>query len=152
MEQKKIYLTKERLKSLREELEELKKERKKRTEGESPEALHSEELNPDYIAFKEKINLLDAKIAKLEEVVKNARVLRAPRDKSKVEVGAKVTVEVEGKKDHFTIVSSMEADPALGRISDQSPVGRALLGKRVGEEVPVSSPIKTIYKIKEVNY
>ncbi len=150
--QKKIYLTKERLEEIKEELYQLKEERKKKLKEETPEAFHSEELNPDYIAFKDKINELDVKIAKMEEMVKEAEVMKSPKDKSKVDLGAEVTVEVKGKEDTFFLVGKMEADPAMGKISNESPVGRALIGKKKGEEIPVSSPVKTIYKIKEIKY
>ena len=67
-------------------------------------------------------------------------------------LGAKVKIDVDGQKDEFVIVGTLEANPALGKISNESPVGKALLGNKIGDEVIVSSPIKTTYKIKNIKY
>jgi transcription elongation factor GreA len=63
-----------------------------------------------------------------------------------------VFLDIDGETDEFRIVGSVEANPSLGLISNESPVGKALLGRRVGEEVIISSPIKTRYKIKKIRY
>ena len=67
-------------------------------------------------------------------------------------MGAKVRVDVEGQKGEFTIVGTLEANPAIGKISNESPVGRALLGHKIGDEVLVSSPVDIKYKIKNIKY
>lgn len=67
-------------------------------------------------------------------------------------IGAKVKIDVNGQKDEFEILGTLEANPALGKISNESPVGRALLGKKIGEEVTISSPAKATYKIKGIKY
>ena len=69
-----------------------------------------------------------------------------------VGLGSRVYLEIDGMKDCFEIVGSAEANPSVGRISNESPVGRALLGLKKGEEVIISSPIKTKYKIKKIEY
>ena len=69
-----------------------------------------------------------------------------------VDLGAKVKIDIAGKKDEFMIVGTLEANPSLGKISNESPVGRALLGHKVGDEIVVSSPMKTTYKIKKIKY
>jgi len=61
-------------------------------------------------------------------------------------------VEVDGQEDEFEIVGSLEANPSIGRISNESPVGKALLGHEVREEIVISSPVKTVYKIKDIKY
>jgi len=63
-----------------------------------------------------------------------------------------VVVAAKGGKDELTIVGTLEANPSLGKISNESPVGRALLGRRVGEEVVISSPAKVVYKIVKIGY
>ena len=68
-----------------------------------------------------------------------------------MQIGSKIKVDVDGDEDEFIIVSSVEADPMQGKISDESPVGRALLGAKVGDIVAVSSTIKSTYKILEIN-
>ena len=81
-------------------------------------------------------------------------MIKAPaRDKqSIVGLGAKVKIDVDGQRDEFVLVGTLEANPALGKISNESPVGRALLGHKIGDEVVVSSPIKITYKIKDIKY
>jgi transcription elongation factor GreA len=63
-----------------------------------------------------------------------------------------VVVEVNGEEDEFQIVGTLEANPLLGKISNESPVGSALMGKKVGDEIIISSPVKTVYKIKKIKY
>ena len=67
-------------------------------------------------------------------------------------LGAKVKIGVDGQKDEFVIVGTLEANPVLGKISNESPVGKALLGHKIGDEVFVSSPVKIVYKIKNIKY
>ncbi len=148
----KYNLTEEGLKKVKKELEQLIKVRKEKTKGHVPEVLHSEDLNPEYLDFREKMHFLEKKITKLEEVVKNAEIIIPPEDKSKVALGAKVLIEADGQEDEFIIVGSMEADPAKGMISDKSLVGKKLIGKEVGDEVEISSKVKTVYKIKNIEY
>ena len=67
-----------------------------------------------------------------------------------VELGSTVLVETNGGVDEFTIVGSLEADPNRGKISNESPVGKALLGAKVGDIVEIASTVKTVYKVKEI--
>ncbi len=152
MGEKKYHLSKEGLKRLREDYERLKEARQSRIGGrdDAPEVLHSEELNPEFVQFRDDMNFLEARMAELEDVLKNARPIRPA--KGKVDVGTMVTVTVDGQDDRLTIVETMEADPAVGRISKESPIGKALLGNKVGDEVMIQTPIKTIYKIKKIDH
>ena len=125
-----------------------------KTRGESPKILHSEDLNPEYLAFQEDLSFLESRIIELENILKNVALIKIPPKikQNIVNLGATVMVEVDGQNDEFTLVGSLEANPAAGKISNESPVGKALLGSRVGEEVVVSSPIKTTYRIKRIRY
>jgi transcription elongation factor GreA len=154
MEEKKFYLTKEGLERIEKEYEALKELKLAKTKGESPKVMHSEDLNPEYLAFQEDIDFLELRIIELENIIKNSELIRLPRREKQnvVDLGAQVTVEVDGQKDQFTLVGSLEANPSVGKISDESPVGKALLGHKVGDAVVVSSPIQTIYRIKKVKY
>jgi transcription elongation factor GreA len=69
-----------------------------------------------------------------------------------VGVGAKIRVDVAGQKEEFILVGTLEANPALGKISNESPVGKALLGHKIGDEVVVPSPVEIKYKIKNIKY
>ena len=153
-EERSFYLTPSKLKELKEECEALKKARFAKTHSEVPNIWESEDLNPDYISFQEDLDLLEARISELENVIKNTKVIKVPfgTKREEVRLGAYVTVEVNGQEDEFQILGTMEANPEAGKISSDSPVGKALLGAKKGEEVPVSSPIKTIYKIKRIKY
>jgi transcription elongation factor GreA len=151
----KFYLTKEGLKKLKEEYEALKELWKKKTSKEIPEILHSEDLNPEYLVFLEDLNLLEARLRELDKTLKNAKLIKPPpkEKQNTIQLGATVTVEDEkGQINKFTVVGSVEADPLQGKISIDSPVGKALLGKKVGERVVISFPIKAVYKIKNIKY
>jgi len=151
---KTFYLTREGLKKIKGEYQKLKELKFSKTRGGAPRFFHSDDLDPEYLDFEDDLSLLDAKISDLEYIIKNAKVAKTPPPKNQniVQLGAKVLLDIEGEKEEFAIVGTLEANPSLGKISNESPVGRALLGHRIGDEVPVSSPIKTIYKIEKIKY
>lgn len=153
-EEKNFYLTKEGLGKIKREYKELRELKFSKTRGESPKILHSEDLNPEYLAFQEDLNFLETRLIELENIIKNANLITIPKKQKQniVNLGATVLVQVDGQSDEFSIVGSLEANPSLGKISNESPVGKALLGRRIGEEVLVSSPVKTVYKIKKIKY
>lgn len=148
---KKYYLTSEGLKRLKKEYEVLKKMRNSKTSGEAPVLLESEDLNPEFVSFQEDLARLDDKIAETEVILKNAVLIGRKSKDGSIGVGSKFLVEIDGEsEDEFTIVGTLEASPALGRISNESPVGKALLGRKAGDLITLSSPIKTTYKIKKI--
>ncbi len=128
--------------------------RKLKSQGDVPSVLHSEELSAEFIAFRDDLDFLESRIEELEHVLKNFELIKAPprRERDRVNLGAHVTVEVDGQKDEFVVVGTLEANPSQGKISNESPVGKNLLGRKAGEEVVISSPIKVIYKIKKIKY
>lgn len=150
--EKKYYLTKEGLKKLKEELKELKRLRKLKMKEEVPSYTHSDDVNLEYLSFWEDINFLERRILEIEEILGSCELIKKPRDQNIVQIGATVWVEINGKEDRFQIVGSPEADPSKGKISNESPVGKALLGKRVGEKVLVSPASNIAYKIKRIEY
>lgn len=155
MEGKIFYITKAKLEELKKEHEELLEfERKSTVEQESPKIFESEDINPEFISFQEDIGFLRSRIDELKNIIEHHELIKKPskEKQSFVDVGAKVKIEVDGQKDEFVIVGTLEANPALGKISNESPVGKALLGHKVGDEVVVSSPIKTTYRIKNIKY
>jgi len=152
MNEKKYHLTKEGLKRIREDYEKLKKAKQSRIgdRDDAPEVLHSEESDPELVQFQEDMNFIEVRLAELDKVLENARPIRPA--KGKVDVGTVVTISVDGQDDRLVIVETLEANPAIGWISKESPVGKALLGNKEGDEVVVSSPIKTVYKIKKIDH
>lgn len=89
--------------------------------------------NEDYSAARNEQKLNESRIGEIEEILKNARIIQGT-GYDKVEMGAKVTVELGGKEYTYSVVGPVEANPLEGRISDKSPIGQALLGRKVGEE------------------
>lgn len=154
IQEKKFYLTEEGFKKLEKEREELKVLKFSKTGGESPKIWQSEDLNPEYLAFQEDMGFLESRLTELDYVLKNAEMIKPParEGRNAINLGARVFVDVEGQTDEFELVGTLEANPALGRISNESPVGKALLGHKAGDEVIVSSPVKTTYRIKKIKY
>ena len=152
---KKYYLTKEGLKGIKKEYAKLLKLRKLKSKGDVPSILHSEELNTEFVTYREDVDFLESRIKELEHVLKNFGLIKPPpprKEKNRIHLGAQVKVEVDGQEDEFTIIGTLEANPTMGKISNESPMGKILLGHKVGEEVVISSPIKVIYKIKSIRY
>lgn len=155
MDGKIFYITKGKLQELKKEYEELLDiEHKKALGQETPKILESEDLNPEFVSFQEDIGFLRSRIDELKNILEHHELIKGPaKDKQGiVGLGAKVKIDVDGQRDEFVIVGTLEANPALGKISNESPVGRALLGHKIGDEVIVNSPIKITYKIKNIKY
>jgi len=155
MDGKTFYITKAKLQEIKKEHAELLDfERNKAGVEEAPKILESEDINPEFISFQEDIGFLRSKIDELKNILDHHELIKKPpkNNQSVVGLGAKVKIDVNGGKDEFIIVGTLEANPALGRISNESPVGKALLGHKVGDEIVISSPTKTTYKIKGIKY
>ena len=152
---KKFYLTKEGIGRIKKEYEDLRCIKTLKTEGEMPKILHSEDLNPEYLSLQEDLGFLDFRLAELKNILENFELIQIPikSQRDTVGLGATVTLkEPDGQINEFMIVDSLEANPNEGKISSESPVGKALLGKKIGEEVIITSPIKVVYKIKKIKY
>ncbi len=139
------YFTEEGLKKLQDELQELKTKGRSDIAKQIAEARDKGDLseNAEYDAAKDAQGLLELKIAKLEEVVGNARVLDEKSiDKSKVSILSKVKIKntKNGASMNYTLVSEEEADLKSGKISVKSPIGKGLLGKKVGEKASIEAP------------
>lgn len=151
----KFYLTKEGLKKVQEEHGKLLEFKRAKMLGEVPSTLHSEEVNPEYLAFQEDMSLLEARIAEHENILANAALIKIPsKDKRDViALGAVVTLEMDGTINEFMIVGTMEADPAQKKISNESPIGKAILGAKVGSTVsPNTSVVSHTCKILKIRY
>lgn len=103
--------------------------------------------NSDYISAKEELAFVDGRIAELEELIQNAKV-STPATNDTVDFGHSVTVKVNATQAVFKIVGEWEADPAQKKISHSSPLGQALMGKKIGDQVEVAAPAgKIVYTI-----
>ena len=138
------YLTPEGLKRLEEELEHLKTVRRAEVAQRLHDAMAEGEVeeNPEYEDAKNEQAFVEGRILEIETILANAVLIENKGPSNEVRLGSKVTVtEVgSGSKEHYIIVGSAEADPANGRISNESPLGRALLGHKVNDVVSVQAP------------
>ena len=156
MEEKKNLLTYAGLKSLEEELQDLKVVKRKEVAQKIKEAREQGDLseNAEYDAAKDEQRDIEARIEEIEKILKNAEVgVEDEVDLDKINVGCKVKVyDVEYEEEmEFKIVGSTEANSLEGKISNESPVGKALLGAKVGETVSVEAQAGCIqYKILEI--
>ncbi len=139
---KQVLLTAEGLKKLQEELKLLKDERRKEVIERIQEAVSHGDLseNADYAQAKEEQAMVEGRIQEIEEMIKNAQIIAHNGNHNMVSIGSTVTVKVGGKESKYTIVGSNEANPAAGKISNESLVGKSLLGSKVGDKISVQTP------------
>lgn len=150
---KTFRLTKEGIGELKQELDSLIAER-----GEIAESIRTAREfgdlaeNSEYQSARAAQERNETRIAEIEHILQNVEVIKAPKGSAKVQLGSKVTLKGDdGKTKEFQIVGTVEADPLNGKISDESPIGQALIGKHEKEEVEISTPIETAtYKIVDV--
>lgn len=109
--------------------------------------------NAEYQAARQEQERNDNRIADIENILQNVEVITAPKNDSKVRLGSKVKLQAEGgKAKEFQVVGTVEADPLNGKISDESPIGQGLLGKKEGDSVEIRMPAETIvYKIVDIS-
>ncbi len=106
--------------------------------------------NAEYDAAKQEQAFLEGRISELEEIIKSAKVSDSAKADAVV-VGARVTVHVDGDEETFHVVGAPEADPLKNKISHNSPLGQALVGKKVGDKVEVEAPIgRVTYTILKI--
>lgn len=151
---KKYLLTPEGLAKLNEELKHLIEVKRKEVIERIREAAAHGDLseNADYAQAREEQSFIEGRIQEIEEMIKNAEIITANTQHNIVTIGATATIMVNGKEKKYTIVGSNEANPSEGKISNESIVGKSLLGKRVGDKVPVSTPAgETIYEIVSID-
>lgn len=156
MEEKKNILTYEGLRKYEDELHDLKVIKRKEVAEKIKEAREQGDLseNAEYDAAKDEQRDIEARIEELEKILKNAEVVVEDEvDLDKINIGCKVKLfDVDYNEDvEYKIVGSTEANSLKGRISNESPVGRALIGCKVGETVSVETQAGTLeYKVLEI--
>ena len=96
--------------------------------------------NSEYDDAKNEQGMMEARIAEISRILSEATVVNAPKRSSKVNIGSTVTVDMNGRERVFTIVGGAESDAHEGKISNESPVGQALLGCKKGDEVTTTGP------------
>ncbi len=151
-----ILITQEGLDKLAAELKELVEDRRPDVIARIKSAKELGDLseNAEYSSAKDEQSFIEGRIQELDDVIKHAKVVK---DSSKsggktIQIGSRVTVQVEGDTDQYELVGPAESDPARGKISTDSPVGQALLGHQVKETVKVRTPDGDVaYKIVAVS-
>lgn len=156
MDAKKIFLTQEGLEELKKELVDLQNAKRPKVLERLAEARAMGDLseNSEYTAAREELALIDGRIEELQEILKGVEVIKedhSAKGKKAVQLGSKVKVKIKDKHDVFTLVGEWEADPKERKISHESPLGKALIGKAVGEQVEVEAPAgKILYTVVEI--
>lgn len=143
-----IYLTPEGAARLREELTELKGPQREALSRRLREAIQMGDLseNADYHKAKEDQAFLEGRIQELEYILSNAEIVEDTGKRDEVRVGVSVTVQEDDfEPEVFYIVGAKEADPRAGKISNESPIGKALMNRRVGDSVVANTPAGDIH-------
>jgi transcription elongation factor GreA len=151
---KPTYLSQGGLEKLRTELDEMVQVRRAEVAGRIHDAKEHGDLseNAEYEDAKNEQAFVEGRIQTLEALIKNATIIDETHGTDHVQIGSTVKVDGTDGKEVFTIVGSTEASPREGKISNESPVGRALLGKRKGESVVVHVPAGDFsYKILDIH-
>ncbi|MBI3386013.1 transcription elongation factor GreA [Candidatus Gottesmanbacteria bacterium] len=150
--QQKVLLTKDGLTELQKEYDELVNVKRPMAVARLSDARDLGDLseNSEYASAKQDLSFIDGRILELEEILRGAKIVTSHK-RGQVEVGCKVTLHIDGKREIFTVVGEWEANPTEKKISHESPLGKALLGKKVGESVEVEAPAgKLLYKILHI--
>ncbi len=151
---KNYYLSAKKLEALKLELLELKTVRRLEIADRLKRAKEYGDLseNAEYSEAREQQDALESRIEELEDFTKNASIIKKSSCQEVIDLGCEVQLEHKGKVKKFTIVGSNEAKPEDGLISNDSPIGQAIIGKKVGDSVKIKAPAgEIIYKILKIN-
>lgn len=108
--------------------------------------------NAEYQTARQEQEKLESRISDVEHILNNVEVISKPKGDSKVQLGSTVKLSGNGSAKEFQVVGTVEADPLSGKISDESPIGQALLGKKVGDEVEIKTPTEShTYTVTEIS-
>ena len=108
--------------------------------------------NAEYQSARADKDRNDTRISEIENILQSVDIIQKPRGAVKVQLGSTVKLKGDGKTKEFQVVGTVEADPLNGKISDESPIGQALLGKKEGESVDIVTPAETAsYKIVDIS-
>ncbi len=109
--------------------------------------------NAEYASARSEQDKAEGRIAEIDHILKNVDIITQPKGDNKVQLGSRVVLKGEaGKLKEFQVVGTVEADPLSGKISDESPIGTLLLGKRQGDEVEIVTPAETaVYTVDSIS-
>jgi transcription elongation factor GreA len=148
---KQFKLTQQGIDELKAELSELIADRPNITERiRTARELGDLSENAEYASARAEQDRSEGRIAEIENILKNVEVI-SEKKTGKVQLGSRVVLKLGSKTKQFQVVGTVEADPLEGKISDESPIGQALLGKKVGEDVEIVTPAETAtYKVESI--
>jgi transcription elongation factor GreA len=153
MNNKKIYLTANGLEELKKEHQELVKKERPEIVARLSSAREMGDLseNAEYTAAREELEFIDGRIDELESLLKQVILISDGHHGQIVDLGSEVAVKFNGKNEIFTVVGEWEADPMEKKISHESPLGKALIGRTIGDEIEVEAPVgKMLYTIVSI--
>jgi transcription elongation factor GreA len=148
-----LYLTKEGLEKLKGELDVLINEKRPEIVKRIKEAREMGDIseNAMYDAARQEQSFAEGRIAELEDILKTAKISEIS-SVDEIGIGNKVKVHIEGSEEEFHIVGAPEANPAEGKISHESPLGVAMMGRKIGDKIDVEAPIgKLTYKVLHIS-
>jgi len=154
MSDKLTYVTAEGLEKLKAELTYLKTIRRRELAQriESAKSMGDLSENVEYHDAKESLAFVECRVREVEDMLKNVSVIQAGPGGDEVRIGSSIEIEVRGLRKNYKIVGSNEADPLAGLISNESPLGTAFLGHKVGEKVEVETPSGiNVYTIRNIS-
>ncbi len=151
---KTVHLTPEGLEELKEELNNLVETKRPQVVERVARARDFGDLteNSEYHHARDELAFIDGRIEELEEILSKASIIDDKKKSQIVDLGCKVTIIGNGKSHTYTIVGEWEADPNEKKISHKSPLGKALVGKKEGDQVEIEAPAgKLLYTIKKIH-
>jgi transcription elongation factor GreA len=156
MNVKKIFLTQKGFEDLKSEYKDLLEKKRPEVVERLSAAREMGDLseNAEYTAAREELSFIDGRLDELEGLLKGVEIISDAKAQGAkaVDLGSEVKVKANGKEVLFTVVGEWEADPAEKKISHESPLGKALLGKAVGDEIEVEAPAgKMVYTVLSIN-
>jgi len=151
-----VFLTKDGLQALEKELGELKKIRLPKLVKRVAVARDNGDLseNAEYSSAREELSFVEGRLEELEDILAHVKLIKQSNTNGKklVSLGSQITVKVNNGEHNFTIVGEWEADPMAKKISHDSPLGKALIGKKEGESVEVEAPAgRVVYEIVKIH-
>ncbi len=151
---KQFYLTAEGIKELRDEVAELIDQRGPIAERiKTAREFGDLSENAEYSSARQEQERVESRISEIEHILQNVEEIKKPKGEGKVQLGSIVKLKsAAGKTKEFQVVGTVEADPLNGKISDESPIGQALLGKKKGDDVEIVTPADTTtYKVVDIS-
>lgn len=148
-----FYLTTDGVDELKNELDQLLKQRGPVAERiKAAREFGDLAENAEYSSARQEQEKLESRISEIEHILVNVEIITKPKGDSRVQLGSLVKLKNNGNTKKFQVVGTVEADPLNGKISDESPIGQALMGKHEGEEVEIKTPVEnSTYKIVDIS-